>query len=156
MANTPNFKGATFSICATAQEDDLTQLGFEALTYVPTGKVIEHAAIAVSTGDSAQNYWGHGVTQHQKGHVDVGGASVMLGYDPDDTGMDAMDAAALTRTNYAMKVELDDNPGGATNTIMYLRGLIYIPEYQLGEGEAMFNKTFNTMYNQLPVVVKPT
>lgn len=156
MANTPNFKGGKVSICATAQDVDLDQAGFEALTFVEAGKVIEHANIAISTGDSAQNYWGHGVTQHQKGHVDVGGASVMFGYDPDDTGHDAFDTASASRSSFAVKIELDDNPNGVTNTIVYTRGYITYPEYQFGEGEAFFNKTFNTMYNQLPIVVKPT
>lgn len=156
MANVPNFKGGTVSICATAQASALDQTGFEALTFIEAGKVVEHGSIEPSTGDSAQNYWGLEPTQHQKGHLDVGGSSITFGYDPDDTGHDAFDTAAASREFYATKIELNDNPSGTTNTIVYLRGYIAYPGIQMGEGEAFFNKTFSTMYNQVPIVVKPT
>ncbi len=156
MANTPILKGATFSICATAQADELNQAAFEALTFIGVGKIIEHAPLAVSENDVSQGYWGDTWLQHQKGQKDGGGTSVTIGYDPDSTGADAMDTAAATDLNYAFKIDIGDNPGGTTNTVLYYRGPIALPEYQLGNNETFLNKTYSIMLNQGVIQVDPT
>ncbi|WP_288067463.1 hypothetical protein, partial [Herbaspirillum sp.] len=68
----------------------------------------------------------------------------------------ALDTAAATELNYAFKIDIGDNPGGVTNTILYYRGLISLPSYQLGNNEAFLNKTFNMMLNQGVIQVDPT
>lgn len=156
MANTPILKGATFSICATAQADELNQAAFDALTFLDCGKIVEHGNLEVTENDVSQGYWGGGWLQHQKGQKDGGTTSITIGYDPDSTGADALDTAAATELNYAFKIDIGDNPGGTTNTILYYRGLIALPSYQLGNNEAFLNKTFAMMLNQGVIQVDPT
>lgn len=156
MANTPILKGATFYMCATAQPDELNQAGFEALTYLFVGKIAEHGELAVSENDVSQGYWGDTWLQHQKGQKDGGGTAVTVGYDYEDTGQAALETAAWTDSNYAMKIDVGDNEGGLTNTILYYRGLITLPSYALGNNETFLNKTFSIMLNQGVISVDPT
>lgn len=156
MADTPVLKGATFHICATPQGSGLTQSEFEALTFIEAGSVVEHGSIEATENILSQNYLGTEWTKKQKGIKDGGAPSVIVGYDPDDTGHDALDTAADTNYSYAFKLELNDAPDAlTTNTIIYYRSLITIPALQLGEVETFFNKTYALALQEGALLVKP-
>lgn len=155
MANPTTLKGAKFYVCTTAQNSDLDQAGFEALTFVEAGKVVEHGSIAATESDLSIDLWGTNFRQHRKGIKDGGSTTLMISYDPDDAGEAALDSAAATDDEYAFKIDLGDNAGGTSNTILYYRGPITIPTYELGNTEAFVNKTYTIMNNQAVIQVDP-
>lgn len=147
---------SVLSICTTPQGSDLNEAGFEALTYVPIGKVVSLPDFGVAENSVVQNYVGDQLSQASKGFRQGQESSITVGDDPNDTGQDALHAASLTRTNYAFSLESSDSPDGVlTNTVRYARAIVMRPMFTGGEGEAFDNYEFPITLNQEPARVKP-
>lgn len=156
MANTGIKKDSKFYICETPQQDNLLQAGFEALTWVPVEKVVTFPDFGISDNIVSQDYANTDVSQKQKGFRNASDTELVVGYDPDDIGQDAMRTAAGTRYIYAMKLESSDAPNASTtNTIRYSRGVIGGPNFTGGGGEDFDNDTYQIGLNQAPVIVAP-
>ena len=157
MADETNQDGKLF-VCATAQNSDLAQLGFEALTWVEVGRIVTFPEIGISTNYVSQDYVNTAISQCQKGVRSGNETEILCGKDNNDAGQDALIAAGLTKNNFAFKREFTDSPNTATttNSIVYFRALVGEPIYAGGGVEDFENVTFSLQINgQRPIFVKP-
>ncbi len=156
MAETGIKKDGKLYICETPQPADLTESGFEALTWVEVGKVVTFPDFGVSDNIVSQDYINTDVSQKRKGFRNASDTEIVVGHDPDDAGQTAMKTAADTKYNYAFKLEQADAPDASTtNTIRYSRGVIGGPNFAGGGGEDFDNETYQLGLNQAPVIVDP-
>jgi hypothetical protein len=156
MADTGIKRESKFYICATPQSADLDQSEYEGLTYVEVGNIVTMPDFGVTDNMVTQDYINTDVSQKQKGFRSASDTELVVGYDPDDAGQDAIRTAAGTRFNYAFKLESSDAPDAdTTNTIRYSRGLVGGPNFTGGGGEDFDNETYQIGLNQAPITVKP-
>jgi hypothetical protein len=149
-------RGGKLSICATPQASDLNQAGYEGLTYIEIGNIVTFPDFGVTTNMPVQDYINTDVSQKQQGFRTASDTEVVVGFDPEDDGQDALRTAAGTRFNYAFKLEASDAPNALnTNTIRYSRGVVGGPNFAGGGGEDFDNETYMIGLNQAPVIVKP-
>lgn len=144
-------------ICATPQNADLDQAGYEALVWVQVKGVGTHGQTGVSTNLLTYNTWDTTVAQKAKGVSDAGSPDVELSRLPDDPGQIILRAAALTNFNYAFKIERNDrNVEAGTPTVIYNRGLVVGPKRPNGRNEDFDLEVFTLGLNQLEIVVNPS
>ena len=149
-------KDRSFFVCETEQPDDLTQVEFEALTWVEVGFVVSIGETGAVPNEVSQSYHGTSTVQKKFATIDAGSPAVELGYAPTDVGQIALKAIANNNVNYAFKMEMADNPNGSTNTIKYNRGLIGGPTHTNGAVEDFDNRTYVLALNQTQIEVAPT
>jgi len=157
MADTIN-QGGILSICATAQNSDLTQIQFEALTWVPISQIVTMPTIGETENIVQQDYVTTGRGQKKKGVITGNSTEVVVGNDYSDAGQDALYTASRTKNNYAFKREYTDSPntGTTTNTIVYFRALIGRGVDAGGGVEDFVNMTYPIEINgQEPIKVEP-
>lgn len=156
MADTGLKRLSKLYICETAQSADLNQAGYEGLTWVEVGNIVTMPDFGITDNIVTQDYVNTDVSQKQKGFRNASDTEIVVGYDPDDAGQDALRVAAGTRYNYAFKLESSDAPDASTtNTIRYSRGVVGGPNFTSGGGEDFDNDTYQLGLNQAPIVVKP-
>lgn len=162
MANTN--KGRKFYIAVTApdgstpssQSSDLTQEQFEALNWQEVKNVGSVGESGTQTNVPTYDELGTEVTQKQKGISNAGDPTVECARNPTDKGQIAMRAAALTKLNYAFKIEDNDAPSSSyTNSIYYNRGLVTGPTRPGGRNEDFILEVFTLGLNQKEIVVDP-
>lgn len=149
-------KGRKFFVCETEQPDDLTQVEFEALTWVEVGFVVTIGETGAAPNEVSQAYHATVNLQKQFGIIDAGSPTVEVGYAPTDVGQIAMNAIANVNANYAFKMEMADNPNGTTNTIKYNRGRVGGPTHTNGGVEDFDNRMYVLALNQTQITVAPT
>jgi hypothetical protein len=151
------YKGGKFYISSTTVSADLTQSGFEALTWVEVGNVVTTPGMGVTDNMISQAYLDTDVSQWQKGIAAATEGELVVGYDPNDAGQEDMRAAAAGRSTWAFKSELSDspNPATTTNTIRYTWGLVGSGGDTGGGPEDFVNPTFGLRFNQRPIWVAP-
>lgn len=160
----PVFPGAFFNtnsggklfVCATPQQTDLVQAGYEALTWVQVKGVGSHGEVGNSTNILTYDTWDTDVVQKAKGMTDAGSPEIELARDPLDAGQIIMQAIALTNFSYAFKIVKNDAvPGGATGTIRYNRGLVAGPKEPMGRNEDFDLEVFTLALQQRQITVNP-
>lgn len=162
MANTNS--GRKFYIAVTApngsipeaQPSVLNQAAFEALDWQEVSDVGNIGQTGMDTNVVSYDTLATAVTQKQKGISNAGDPEIECARNPTDKGQIAMNAAALTRYNYAFKIEDADAPDELTsNTIYYNRGIIAGPFRPNGRNEDFILETFRLGLNQQEIVVAP-
>tara|TARA_R110000851_G_scaffold200201_9_gene351356 strand:- start:1434 stop:1904 length:471 start_codon:yes stop_codon:yes gene_type:complete len=148
-------KGRKLFICETAQADDLTQTEYEALTWVEVANVVTIGETGSNVNVVSQDYHGTTVTQKRAGINNAGDPTVEVGYTPADVGQIALNGVANNGDYYASKMEMDDNPGGTSDTIKYNRGLVLGPVHTNGGVEDWDNRTYTLGLVQLQIAVAP-
>jgi len=149
--------GATLWVCATPQNTDLNQAGYEALAWVEVKGVGSHGEAGSSTNILTYDTWGTGTVQKAKGLTDAGSPEIELARIPTDPGQIILRAAAQQNFNYAFKIVRNDPTYvGGTPTIIYNRGLVAGPKRPLGRNEDFDLETFTLGLNQREIVVDPT
>lgn len=149
-------KDSVLYISTTAQPSDLTQVEFEGLTWTEIGCVVTMPDFGISDNIVSQDCINDDVTQKQKGFRSASDTEIMVAYDPDDAGQDALRAAAGGKFNWAFKLESADAPDElTTNSIRYSRGVVGGPNFTGGGGEDFDNETYSLGLNQEPILVKP-
>jgi hypothetical protein len=158
MANKLTHKGTTIWVCSAVQNSDLTQSGYEALTWVQVGKV-------GNPGD-----WGGGsniptyptldepVTQKQKGVGNAGDPQIEVAYQPADAGQIILRTFGdpLNANNMAIKKVLNDRPSaGTAGTTYYSRGVVSGPISPGGGSDDFVLERYTIGLNQLPIRVDP-
>lgn len=118
-----------------AAPDDLTQTQYEALTWLQVSNVGSIGEMGTTTSILTYNTLDADVSDKDKGVDDAGDPEIEVAAKRSDLGQIAMRAAADTRLKYAFKEELNDNPGGTSNTIFYNRGLVAGPRRPQGRRE---------------------
>lgn len=154
FANTNVF--AKFYICATVQEVDLDQLGYEALTWVEVKGLGNHGESGSNTNIVSYDTWDLTVVQKAKGLTDAGSPEIEFVRFPFDPGQIIMRNAAKTTFNYAFKM-LRNDPAyvGGTPTVIYNRGIVTGPRRPFGRNEDFDLEIFTLGFNQLEIIVNP-
>lgn len=139
--------GGVFSISTTAAESDLTESGFEALTFTVVPNMGNHGDTGVSQNIVNYSTWDRNVICKGKGEADAGSPEVEF-LDVESAGMDLLLAAAAVdnASAYATKVEWADG------SIEYNRGVITGPSRPKGGNEDFKRVVFSMGYNQAPVI----
>jgi hypothetical protein len=149
--------GSKFYVCATAQNSDLNQAGFEALTWVEVGNVGNIGQTGTETNLVSYNELSTLVTQKAKGVSDAGSPPIECARNPTDAGQVIMRTISVTTdtNSYAFKYEKNDAPAGFTNTIHYYRGVCVGPTRPNGGVEDFDLEIFMTGLNQVELTVNP-
>lgn len=158
MANKTTKKGSKVYVCVTAQNSDLIQAAFEALTWVQVGKVGKVGDFGATSNDVTYNTLDEAVATHQKGVADAGSPDVEVASVYDDAGQIILRTFGdpLNLNNMAIKIERNDKPSGySTNTIIYSRGVVSGPMYPGGGSDDFDLERFTIRLNQIPLRVNP-
>lgn len=157
MTTTKINKGRRVWVSPTAQNSNLDQAGFEAITdWVEVMHVVTVGETGTSESDVTQNEWGTDVVQHQKGIANAGAPTIEVGENLSDPGQIAMNAAAATPDNYALRFQDVLLAGQTTPRMEYNRGLISGPVNTNGGVEDFNNATYTCLLNQRRIVVNAT
>lgn len=152
-------QGRRVYVCATAQNSDLNQAGYEALTWVEVGSVGNLG----ETGNVQEflNYdvWGTGTRQKAKGINDAGSPVLEVAQDYGDAGQDILRTFGDPNNNDNMAVQIEDNDiesGGSTNSKYYYRGRVVGPRHGQGAAEDFVVDRYTFGFNQAEVAVERT
>ena len=116
--------GTKLYIGTTTDASTITE--FEGDTYVEVGDIEDHGEF----GDSAEivefTATNDSRVRKSKGARDAGNQSVVVGYNPDDEGQQAMTDAEKTNQAYNVKIERDDQitPDTGNPTTDYFRAIV--------------------------------
>lgn len=152
------YLGEEWYISTTAQNSDLTQVQFEALTWERVNQVVTGPATGEETNFVSQVYTADGRARFKKGIVSGVSSNFTVGYDAEDDGQALLYAASRSRSAYAFKHVLTDSPNEATttNTIEYFRALVGARNREPGEVAGYVNHIYTVQItDQEPVVVAP-
>ncbi len=152
------YLGEEWYISATAQSSDLTQIQFEALTWVRIAQVVQGPTTGEEVNFVSQAYTGSGRARFKKGIQSGAASDFTVGYDYTDEGQDTLYTASRGRGIWAFKHVLTDTPNDATttNTIEYFRALVGPRRRESGEVEGYVNHVFPIQItDQAPIVVEP-
>jgi hypothetical protein len=158
MANKTTHKGEKLYVCATAQDSDLNQAGFEALVWVPVGKVGDRGDWGSTSNLPTYNTLDEAVSQKQKGVANAGDPKIEVARIFDDAGQIIMRTFGdpLNQHSMAVKLEFNDKPVGySTNTIKYSRGVVSGPQDPGGSSDDFVREQYTVGLNQLPITVNP-
>ncbi len=146
--------GATLWVAnaALADDSDLTQLEYEALTWIQVKAVGEHGEAGSSTNILTYDTWDTVVIQKAKGMTDAGSPDIELARLPNDAGQIILRAASISNSNYAFKIVRNDAPVAGTPTIIYNRGLVTGPKRPLGRNEDFDLEVFTLALQQIEIV----
>lgn len=149
--------GAKVYIGPVTAADDATALG--ALPYVLVGKVESIGEIGPQGQDVTFTPLDGTDVLHLKGATDNGATTVICGRLPLDPGQIAMKAAAKTKFEYAIKIELSDAAdANDTDTIFFVRGPVMSGRSNVGGGNDVTKITFavgNNVFIEVPSTVVP-
>lgn len=150
--------GKKLYVCATPQANDLSQVAFEALTWVQVGGVGSHGETGTTTNILTYDTWDTDVAQKAKGISDAGSPDIEVARDPEDAGQVILRAAAATNFNYAFKIEGNDKPNDDVDsrpTIRYNRGLVTGPREPNGRNEDFDLEVYTLGLQQRQITVDP-
>lgn len=151
--------GGVLYVCATPQNNDLTQSDFEALSWVRVNGLGNHGETGTSTNILNYDTWDTAVTQKFKGISNAGDPDIEVMRKPADAGQNILRAAALpsNKNNYAFKLEMNDKSvSTGTGTIVYNRGIVTGPRRPRGRNEDFDLEVFSLGLNQIETVANPT
>ena len=141
--------GAKFYIAnAAVYSEPANAAAYAALTWVEVGDPEsigpygdEAQVITAATLQDSRVFKG-------KGPNDAGTLELTVLDRPDDTGQQALIAAALALPNYAFKVELPNKlTSGGTNQLDYFIGLVTSQRINVGSAANIIRRTFNIAIN---------
>lgn len=139
-----------------AQPTTLNQAAFEALDWTEVSDVGSIGQTGTSENVVTYDTLATSVSQKQKGIANAGDPEIEVARSPTDNGQKALRAAALTKYNYAFKIEDADAPDASTtNTIYYNRGIITGPARPNGGNEDFILEVYTLGLNQKEIVVDP-
>jgi hypothetical protein len=139
--------GKKYYICATAQEADLDQAGFEALTWVRIGNVGAFPEIGRNEPIATYNTHDNGVLKG-KGSNDPGSGDLECAYAASDVGQIELRTAGATKKNWAFKVLHDDATDSLTATVDYCRAIVSGPRHPNGSDEDFRREVYSLGINQ--------
>lgn len=150
--------GTKFYVCSTAQESDLNQAGYEALTWVQVGNVGKIGETGTKTNIVGYDDLASTMKQKSKGLADAGDPTIECARNPTDAGQIIMRTigAPTDKKAYAFKIEKNDAPSASyTNTIHYVRGICTGPSRPNGALEDFDLEVFTLGLTQAEITVNP-
>lgn len=153
MADT--LSGAKLYVCATAQNSDLNEAAFGALTWVQVKGVGSHGETGTNTNIVSYDTWDTEFVQKAKGTSNAGDPEVELARIPADAGQIIMRTAGdhFNKNNYAFKIELNDAPSGGTPTTIFNRGMVAGPRIPFGRNEDFITEVYTLALQQQQIIV---
>jgi len=153
MADT--LSGAKLYICSTAQNTDLNEAAFKALTYVQIKGVGSHGETGTNTNVVSYDTWDTEFVQKAKGTSNAGDPEVELARIPADAGQVILRTAGdhFNKNNYAFKIELNDAPSGGTPTTIFNRGMVAGPRIPFGRNEDFITEVYTLALQQQQIIV---
>lgn len=144
-------------VCATPQNSDLDQSGFEALTFVEIKAIGSVGETGVNTNILTYDTWDTTVTQKAKGVSDAGSPEIEVARIPTDAGQIILRAAGVVgnNNNYAFKTVRADGTTPTNGTVIYNRGMVSGPRRPNGRNEDFDLEIFTLALQQQEVVVNP-
>lgn len=137
---------------AKAENSDLTQVAYEALTWLEVKSVGSVGETGSNTNILSYDTWDTTVTQKAAGITNAGDPEIEVARIATDAGQIEVRRAALAANrvnNYAFKVlHLD-------GTVKYNRGLVLGPRHPNGRNEDFILEIFTLALNQEQIVVNP-
>lgn len=103
-----------------------TEAAYDALTFTLIGEVEDVGEFGDVYNEILFTAIDNRRVRKKKGSVDAGTLTLTVGFDPDDAGQSAFDAAVESDLDYAFRIELNDaSEGGSPSrpTTRYFRGL---------------------------------
>lgn len=156
MPNKLTQKGTTLWVCATPQNDDLTQSQYAALVWVQVGKVGNRGDWGANSNMPSYDTLDEAVTQKQKGVANAGDPNIEVASVATDAGQVIMRSFGdpLNANNMAIKKVWNDKPsGGTAGTTFYSRGVVSGPMYPGGGSDDFVLERYVVGLNQLPIRV---
>lgn len=149
------FAQSKLYVCATAQNSDLDQTAFEALTWVEIVGIVSIPETGKTTNILERNLIDTDVSQGVKGATTSWTGDVELVPNAADPGQIILNAASEVGNNntYAMKMVLPDAVIGGTGTTKYCRVLVTGPQTSGGGNEDFVSNTYSVRGNQAEVLV---
>ena len=144
-------------VCATAQNTELDQADYEALTWVEIKSVGSLGETGKSTNVLSYDTWDTSVIQKAKGQTDAGSPDLEVARLPNDPGQEILRSASAVgnNDNYAFKFLRADGSNGNTGTVLYNRGLVMGPKRPNGRNEDFDLEVFTLAFQQEEIEVKP-
>lgn len=158
MANKATKQGTKVWVCAAAQDADLNQAGYQALTWVPVTSVGRVGDFGPTNTDRTYNTLDEAVQTHQKGVGDAGTPDLDVAMIYNDAGQIILRnfGDPTNKTNMAIKIEHADKPSGySSGTVKYSRGVVSGPLHVGGGSDDFEVERFTIRLNQVPVRVNP-
>lgn len=144
-------------ICATPQNADLDQTGFEALAWVEVKGIGNLGETGKSTNILTYPTWDTTVVQKAKGLTDAGSPTLEVARIPTDPGQTILRNAGAVgnNNNYALKIQRADGTTSTNGTVQYNRGLVGGPTRPNGANEDFDLEIFTFGLQQEEIVVNP-
>jgi hypothetical protein len=145
-------------VSSTAQNSELDQSGYEALTWVEIKAIGSLGEVGTSTNVLTYDTWDTTVTQKAKGISDAGSPELEVARLSSDAGQDILRTAGAVgnNNNYAFKELRADGTTADNGTVIYNRGLVSGPKRPRGRNEDFDVEVFTLMFQQAEIVVDPT
>lgn len=144
-------------VCATAQNTDLDQTGYEALTWVEIKGIGNLGEAGTTTNILNYPTWSETVIQKAKGLSDAGSPTLEVARLPSDAGQDVLRTAAAVgnNNNYAFKILRSDGTTSTNGTVIYNRGMVAGPTRPNGSNEDFDLEVFTLAFQQEEIIVDP-
>lgn len=145
-------------VCATAQNTELGQVDYEALSWVEIKAISNRGEQGKNTNILTFPTWDTTVVQKSKGMTDAGSPVLEVARIATDAGQIILRAAGAVgnNNNYAFKEVRNDAVGVGTPTIRYNRGLVTGPVSPGGSNEDFDIERYTLAFQQEEIVVNPT
>jgi len=130
---------------AAATVDTLAE--YEALTWIEIGLTEDLGEVGDTSPAVTGTAIADGRVRKVKGARDAGTQAVIAFHDPLDVGQQALIAAEGTKSNYAFKLILSDQPSGGSPTTQYYRGMVMSKVMRLGVADNIMRRVFNIGIN---------
>lgn len=138
---------------------DLTQSGYEALTWVEIDKVIGEPSFGLETNMVDLPYITTNVQKRAKGISTASASELTVGVDHDDNGQIELLEAGATNALFGRGFKLESNDklnATGTNTTRYSYGKVAGPNLNEGGPEERDIESYTVALEQEPIIVKAT
>jgi hypothetical protein len=144
-------KGTTVWVCSAAQNDDLNQAGYEALTWVQVGKVGNPGDFGSTSNLPTYDTLDEAVTQKQKGVANAGDPQLEVASVYNDPGQTILRTFGVPTNINNMAIKYVR----ANTQTIYSRGVVSGPMYPGGGSDDFVLERYTIGLNQLPITVNP-
>lgn len=141
--------GVVVAISTTAEDDDLDQAGFEALTYTDVSNVGSIGEYGINTNMITYDTMDTLVSRKAKGITNAGDPQIEAARTDGDTGQGHLNAAGAPNYFNARAIKITKQDG----SIDYLRGLVAGPNSPSGRNEDFDLHVWTLGLNQAPLHV---
>lgn len=117
------------------------QAGYEALTFTNIGEITDYGSVGKTYNEVTHNPVADRATYKFKGSYNEGTMSLTLAKAAADAGQVILDAGLASDSDYYFKVELNDNPDGTSNTILYFSAKVMSAPNAIGSVDSIVGRT---------------